>query len=166
MRRTAAVILVTFCLIPPAIARHHKHRATGGTISCNDRGCNDASTTHHVESAVRAVGHRINGLVPPLAAKIAEIQAACGSAVISTLRHTLVAGSGRPSLHNVGQAADVRGNPSCIYSHLSGWPGGYSVDYGRVRHVHISYSYGGREWGARFQHYHGGRHRHHHRRHR
>ena len=105
----------------------------------------------------------LNGVVYPLAAKTREIVAACGSRVISSVRHTRIAGSRHMSLHASGQAVDLQGNPSCIYRHLAGWPGGYSVDYHRVQHVHISY--GGREAGLRFNHYgakkrHAKRHRH------
>jgi hypothetical protein len=66
----------------------------------------------------------------------------------------------------------LSGNPSCIYSHLQGWAGGYSTDYGHVRHVHVSYSppgsgyLAGREWHARFAHYSGGHHGYAHRHHR
>jgi hypothetical protein len=56
------------------------------------------------------------------------------------------------SLHASGRAVDISGNPKCIYRALAGWPGGYSTDYARIRHVHISYAPGGREWGARFAH--------------
>ncbi len=113
------------------------------------------------------------GIVAPLAAKVAEIQAACGSRPISGMRHTYIAGTRRISLHASGKAVDMAGNPGCIYAHLSGWQGGYSTDYGRMRHVHISYDPdGGREWGLHFRHggghrsakrHHGGRyaHRHH-----
>ncbi len=38
----------------------------------------------------------------------------------------------------------MKGNPNCIYSMLHGWPGGYSVDYASVKHVHISYVHDGR----------------------
>jgi hypothetical protein len=54
------------------------------------------------------------------------------------------------SLHASGRAIDIAGNPGCIYRHLAGWPGGYSTDYGRVGHVHVSL--GGREDGLRFVH--------------
>lgn len=109
------------------------------------------------------------GIVPTLAAKASEIIGACpGARVISAVRHTYVAGTRRISLHASGKAVDVTGNPGCIYARLRGWPGGYSVDYARVRHVHVSYdAQGHREWGARF--YHNGgtmsarRHRYHHR---
>jgi len=110
-----------------------------------------------------------HGVVAPLAAKVAEIQSSCGSRVVSAVRHSYIAGTRRISLHASGKAVDMAGNPSCIYSHLAGWSGGYSTDYGRVAHVHISYdATGGREMGIRFAHG-GGRshrhaHRHHHRR--
>lgn len=98
------------------------------------------------------------GVVGPLAAKTREITAACGSRVISAIRYTRIAGTGgRLSLHASGRAVDIVGNPRCIYSHLRHWPGGYSVDYGRVKHVHISYAPGGPEFGVRFNHYRGGK---------
>jgi hypothetical protein len=98
----------------------------------------------------------IGGVSAPLAAKAREIAGACGSTIISGHRRTRVAGTGRMSLHASGRAVDMRGNPGCIYAHLQGWPGGYSTDYGRVKHVHISL--GGSEDGLRFAH--GGHHRH------
>ena len=107
-------------------------------------------------------GSSLAGVYAPLAAKAQEIAAACGSAVISGVRHTRVAGTRRMSLHASGHAVDMKGNPSCIYAHLRSWSGGYSIDYGRVHHVHISL--GGREDGLRFAH--GGHRRHYaHRRH-
>lgn len=107
-------------------------------------------------NAVRAMGRGIGGLVAPLAAKVAEIQRDCGSRLISGVRHTRIAGTRTMSLHSSGQAADMQGNPTCIYSKLSNWPGGYTTDYHSAPstpHVHISY--GGFEHGRRFAH--GGR---------
>lgn len=95
------------------------------------------------------------GVYGPLADKAREIEASCGSRVISGVRHTRVRGSGRWSLHSSGHAVDMQGSPGCIYAHLRGWRGGYSTDYGRVKHVHISL--GGREEGSRFAHYSGRR---------
>lgn len=100
-------------------------------------------------------GASLSGVVSPLASKARQIVSACGSRVISGVRHTRVRGTGRMSLHASGRAVDLAGNPRCIYAHLRGWPGGYSTDYGRVHHVHVSY--GGREHGRRFVHG-GGRH--------
>jgi hypothetical protein len=121
-------------------------------------------------------GLALSDLTPTLAKKVSEITSACGSRLISGYRPgARVAGSGHPSLHSLypSRAADVSGNPHCIYMHLEGWAGGYSTDYGRVRHVHISYSppgtgyLAGREWHARFVHYgSGGHHRFTQRRHR
>jgi hypothetical protein len=112
-------------------------------------------------------GPAVSDLVSQLRSKISEIMSACGSKLISGYRPGAhIAGTAYASLHSIypARAADVEGNPSCIYSHLQGWAGGYSVDYGRVRHVHISYSppgsgyLAGREWHARFNHYEGGSH--------
>lgn len=102
------------------------------------------------------------GFPAPLVAKVEEIVSACGSRIASAHRPgARVAGSGRQSLHAIKRAVDVSGNPKCIYAHLRGrWPGGYSTDYWSApggRHVHISYSPRGREWGARFVHWHSGR---------
>ena len=95
----------------------------------------------------------LRGVAPEMAAKAREIVSACGSRVISGVRHTRVAGTRRMSLHASGRAVDMAGNPGCIYARLRGWPGGYSTDYARVRHVHIS-GPGGREDGLRFAHRH------------
>lgn len=96
----------------------------------------------------------LSGVVPALAAKVASIQAACaGTTILSTVRHTRIFGTRVMSLHAQGKAVDVAGNYSCIYAQLQGWPGGYSTDSGRVRHVHISLDDGGgREMGLRFVH--------------
>ena len=100
------------------------------------------------------------GLVGPLAAKLASIQASCpGTQAISGVRHTRIAGTRRMSLHAQGKAVDVRGPYGCIYAQLKSWSGGYSTDAGRVQHIHISYDdAGGREMGLRFAH--GGHRRH------
>lgn len=100
--------------------------------------------------ATRHGSGALAGVSAPLAAKAREIAQACGSRVVSGLRHTRVAGTGRWSLHASGRAVDMAGNPSCIYAHLRGWPGGYSIDYAAARHVHISL--GGSEDGLRFAH--------------
>jgi uncharacterized protein YcbK (DUF882 family) len=105
----------------------------------------------------------MTGIVPALASKVAQIESACaGVHVISGMRHTRIRGTGRMSLHASGEAVDMRGNPSCVYAQLRDWPGGYSTDYGRVQHVHISLAANGREAGLRFVHGGGGHHRHHH----
>jgi hypothetical protein len=59
----------------------------------------------------RPSGGLSSGLVPDLAAKVAEIVQACGSRVISGFRPgAVVAGTSRPSLHASGRAADLSGN--------------------------------------------------------
>lgn len=151
--------------------------AEARTVTCDKQGCSDWHTpqavTEPVRQGVRAArkakryavrevsraGLRLSGVVAPLAAKASEIQAVCGSRVISGVRHTYIAGTRRISLHASGRAVDMQGNPSCIYRLLQGWPGGVSTDYARVNHVHISYAPGGPEWGLRFRHG-GGKHRH------
>ena len=89
----------------------------------------------------------LRGVAAPLAAKVREIQAVCGSTILSTINR-------RPnrSNHPAGRAVDLKGNPRCMYNLLRQWPGGYSTDYARAGHLHISYSPGGQEWGARFVH--------------
>lgn len=108
-----------------------------------------------IQHTVRAAGVTLAGVVSPLADKAREIQTACGAKVISAVRHTRIRGTRIMSLHASGQAVDMSGDPDCIYAQLRSWSGGYSIDYARVKHVHISWSGGGREWGARFAH--GGR---------
>jgi hypothetical protein len=102
-------------------------------------------------------GRSLVGVVGPLAVKAQELVDRCGSRVISAVRKTYVAGTRRISLHASGRAVDMAGNPACMYALLRKWPGGVSVDYGRVRHIHVSYAppargQRGREWGARFAH--------------
>ena len=116
----------------------------------------EKSAVHVDRREQRSHGVSLVGVVPQLAAKVTEIVGVCGSEVISAVRHTFIAGTHLISQHANGTAVDVAGNPSCIYSMLHGWPGGYSIDYGAVHHVHISI--GGREKGSRFVH---GGHRHH-----
>lgn len=117
-----------------------------------------------VIAAIRAGGRSLVGVIEPLASKAEALMTACpGAKVVSGVRHTRVRGRGRWSLHRYGRAVDMAGDPACLYRNLADWPGGYTTDYHRVRHVHISY--GGSEHGLRFAH--GGgrkkyaRHRHH-----
>lgn len=88
----------------------------------------------------------VEPLISPLREKVREIVSACGSKVVSTGCR----GGVTPN-HRQWKAADLQGNPSCIYARLHGWPGGYSTDYSRVKHVHISYN-PRHEWGLRFAH--------------
>lgn len=184
MLRSLVAALSAFCLVSMTNvtdARQH-HRALGVQVAMLSNGdCIDRPwTCGPIETAITipTPSHQrympaLNNLAIELASKVAEITSACGSKLISDYRPgARVRGSGHPSLHSVypARAADLKGNPSCIYAHLRSWQGGYSIDYGRVRHVHISYSppgsgpLAGREWGRRFAHY-GGGHHHHARRH-
>lgn len=99
----------------------------------------------------------LSGITPPLAAKAREIQAACGSKVVSAIRRGARVYGGSRSNHASGRAVDLQGNPSCIYAHVRDWPGGVSTDYATAPggpHVHLSYNPGGMEWGLRFRHRH------------
>lgn len=113
---------------------------------------NPAPTLKGYGEAIARGSVSLAGVVGPLAAKAREIQSACGARVISAMRKTYIAGTRHISLHASGRAVDMAGNPSCIYRHLAAWPGGVSIDYARVRHVHISYAPNGREWSLRFRH--------------
>ena len=101
----------------------------------------------NAEARPRKQSVSLEGVTPILAAKAREIEATCGSVIISAI-------SKRPirSNHPIGRAVDVEGNPACVYALLKDWPGGYSTDYSAVRHIHISYNPGGQEWGLRFAH--------------
>lgn len=114
-----------------------------------------SATVIYAGHLARAARLSLEGYPAPLIAKVREIEGACpGSKLISAFRPgAVVRGSGRPSLHATKRAADMRGNPSCIYARLRSWPGGVSTDYAQIRHVHFSYAPNGREWGARFAHY-------------
>ena len=113
---------------------------------------------YHGHGRSRGGGASLGAVYAPLAAKAREIVGACGGQIVSGFRpHARVRGTGRVSEHASGHAVDISGSSSCIYSHLRGWRGGYSVDPW-IGHVHVSL--GGREDGARFVHD-SGRHRHH-----
>src|SRR5215203_6610809 len=56
-------------------------------------------------------GGRLNRVVGPLASKVRQIQSACGSVVISSVRRTRVARSRHMSLHASGRAVDLKGIP-------------------------------------------------------
>lgn len=157
MLRSSLIAVAVACALTSAADARARHRS-GFAPECNvTMPCLGAETAFFSHTAGRErVAHRgasIGGLVPEIASKAREIAAACGSHVISGVRHTRIAGTRRWSLHTQGKAVDMAGNPSCIYRHLAGWPGGVSTDYGRVRHVHFSLDReGGREMGARFAH--------------
>ncbi len=144
-------------------------RHTGGytyepTIKVARRVKTKRGKRHHRDSIPRHyAAHRHGGnsasldaVTPKLAEKAREIINDCGAKVISAYRPgARVRGYGTPSLHSryPAEAIDMTGDTSCIYPHLRGWAGGYSVDYAAVRHIHISLASDRRERGARFAHY-------------
>jgi hypothetical protein len=191
-RLTTIVIatIASLAAVASAAAAHHRgHHGSGryylyapaGDSYCSDRawGCGATPVQREISHAAHRtrIGHAhasrhgglsVADLTSGLQGKVSEIISACGARLISGYRPgARVAGSGHASLHSTypARAADLSGNPGCIYAHLHGWQGGYSTDYGSVRHVHISYSppgsgyLAGREWHARFAHYGGGHHR-------
>lgn len=84
---------------------------------------------------------------------LSRVRAQCGSVqVISTFRRgARIAGTHRRSCHATGQAVDyTTSNPSCALRVASGSRLGHSIDYGRVRHFHVSTC--AQERGARFAH--------------
>lgn len=111
-----------------------------------------------VSTAKRLVGVATSALPTPLQNALRQVAASCsGFRVISAHRPgARIAGTGRPSLHASGRAADfVVRDYSCAYAILRSFPGGVSMDASRVSHIHVSYAPNGQEWGARFNH--GGR---------
>lgn len=143
----------------PADARQRQQREPMRSFAMVEPTRRAERARRAVEPAYASEGYSA-GLVGPLQAKLASIQAACpGTHAISGVRHTRIAGTRRMSLHAQGKAVDVRGPYGCIYAQLKSWSGGYSTDAGRVQHVHISYDDGGgREMGLRFAHGGGRRH--------
>lgn len=81
---------------------------------------------------------------------VSTLQAKCGAKVISAMRPGARTPFGNMSCHASGQAVDMTGNYACMYSVLRSWPGGYTLDSGRCRHIHISSCK--MEWGMRFNH--------------
>lgn len=178
LRQIGAVVVCAFALsisAAEATQRQKKPRiASQALIYC----ALDQTYRHSCPGTVEPTQRRarragrasisLAGLPAPLVAKVREIEAACGSIVVSAYRPGARIPTGQISNHARHKAADVRGNPRCIYAHLHGWPGGYSTDYARAPggpHVHISYNPNGMEWGARFVHHGRSRHakrRHHH----
>lgn len=143
----------------PVHARQRRQRAVSQSFASVEPTYRAERARRAVEPAAALQGYS-SGLVGPLQAKLASIQAACpGTHAISGVRHTRIAGTLRMSLHAQGKAVDVRGPYGCIYAQLKGWSGGYSTDAGRMQHIHISYDdAGGREMGLRFAHGGGRRH--------
>lgn len=155
------LLAAALCAASPAYGQSALDWAVSGMGQAKDnaRSLSYGSAKKRIDRFSRRLARSesmLSGVYGPLAAKAMEIEAACGSRVISGVRRgARVAGTRRLSLHHSGHAVDMAGNPRCIYAHLKGFVGGYSTDYGRVSHVHISL--GGREDGVRFAHYTGRR---------
>lgn len=148
-----------------AYVRHHRGVASAGhhaqTMQPWNWGYQGERQRRH---AVRYARHRLRrsahhdtaplGCLPAeLRAKVVEIIGACGTHVLRTFTPgALIAGTQHLSEHAFCRAADLAGNPMCIYAHLRGFRGGISTDYGRMRHVHVSWHPGGWEQGVRFVH--------------
>lgn len=81
---------------------------------------------------------------------VSQLQSKCGAKVISSLRPGSKTPFGVASCHSTGQAVDMTGNYACMFSVLRSWPGGYTTDPGRCKHIHISSCK--MEWGMRFKH--------------
>lgn len=93
------------------------------------------------------------GIPSEIASFLSRVRAQCGSAqVISTFRRdAFIAGTRRRSCHATGQAVDyTTSNPSCALRVAQGSSLGHSIDYGRVRHFHVSSC--AQERGMRFAH--------------
>lgn len=126
----------------PRLPRQWKHKPAPlkGTISAYKR-----------KVYREAKGVSLKGVHPVLAAKAREISSKCGSIVVSA-----VARRRNRSLHPIGRAVDMTGNPKCMANELRGWRGGLSTDYWKVRRIsgipHFHISWGGSEHGLRFAH--------------
>ena len=134
------------------------HRKSGHARHAGPAHASHRAAPQRAAQRMEGPGKTLHGVIAPLAEKAEQIMRVCGSWIMSAVRHTQVAGSGRLSCHANGHAVDIAGNSACIYSLLKGWPGGYSTDYARVRcrgvscpHVHVSL--GCREDGKRFVHH-------------
>ena len=161
----AALALLVLANAASAYVKHHRVAAAVGrharTMHPWGWGHRAASRPRH---ALRYARHRLRrlahydtaplGCLPAeLRAKVAEIIGACGTHVLRTFTPgAVIAGTRHLSEHAFCRAADLAGNPACIYAHLRGFRGGVSTDYGRMRHVHVSWHPGGWEQGVRFVH--------------
>jgi len=157
MRRSGVLVasgLVLLLLASAASAyvkhRHHaqiKHAQTRHHVS------HHLHASHHLGRTALYGGAPMGCLPSELRAKVVEIVEACGTHVIRTFTPgAIIAGTHHLSEHAFCRAADLAGNPACIYAHLRGFHGGVTTDYVRMAHVHISWHPGGWEQGVRFVH--------------
>lgn len=152
MLRSIMIAAAVACVLPAVADARVLAPECGVSMPCDGAEAPARTLKGYGEHVARG-SVSLAGVVPELAAKAREIQAACGARVISAVRKTYIAGTRHISLHASGRAVDMAGNPSCIYRHLALWAGGVSTDYSRVQHVHFSLDRGGgREMGLRFKH--------------
>ena len=150
-----------------AYVRHHRHAggAAGRHVQTALARVHHAAhrprhrvhyANRHLRRQVRQVHYSASpfGCLPAeLRAKVFEIIDACGTHVLRTFTPgAVIAGTHHLSEHAFCRAADLAGNPACIYAHLRGFRGGVSTDYARMQHVHVSWHLGGFEQGVRFVH--------------
>lgn len=82
---------------------------------------------------------------------VGQLKSQCGAKVISGYRPGARTPFGVASCHSTGQAVDMVGNYACMYRVLKAkHRGGYTLDAGRCKHIHISWCK--MEWGMRFNH--------------
>ena len=72
-----------------------------------------AAPGDQAEAGSRKRSVSLEGVTPILAAKAREIEATCGSVIISAIAKRPIR-----SNHPIGRAVDVEGNPGCVYALL------------------------------------------------
>jgi len=160
MKRTIIFVAAGLVLVASTASAYNKHRhhAHGRHLQARHETSHRIALdrhhgSHHVRHEAKFGNSPLGCLPAELRAKVVEIVEACGSHVLRTFTQgALIAGTNHVSEHAFCRAADLAGNPSCIYAHLHGFRGGYSTDYARMAHVHMSWHPGGIEQGARFVH--------------
>jgi hypothetical protein len=147
-----------------AYVRHHRHAAGAAGRHAQTALARVHHAAHRPRHRVHYANHHLRrqvhygaspfGCLPAeLRAKVVEIIDACGTHVLRTFTPgAVIAGTHHLSEHAFCRAADLAGNPACIYAHLRGFRGGVSTDYARMQHVHVSWHPGGFEQGVRFVH--------------
>ena len=149
----AGLALLVLASAASAYVKHHRHHAQTKHAQAKHHASQRQHASHHPRRAAPYDGAQLGCLPSELRAKVVEIVDACGTHIIRTFTPgAIIAGTHHLSEHAFCRAADLAGNPTCIYAHLRGFHGGVSTDYGRMRHVHISWHPGGWEQGVRFVH--------------
>jgi hypothetical protein len=147
-----ALVLLLLASAASAYVKH-RHHAQIKHAQIKHHVSHHLHASHHTARSALYGGAPMGCLPAELRSKVVEIVEACGTHVIRTFTPgALIFGTRYPSEHASCRAADLAGNPSCIYAHLRGFHGGVSTDYVRMAHVHISWHPGGWEQGVRFVH--------------